>query len=150
MIVKWPGVVDGGSICSEPVISTDFFPTMLEMARIGQRPNLHQDGLSLVPLLKDDGALDRNALYWHFPHYHGSGNRPSGAVRAGDYKLVEWFEDGQVELYNLAEDIGESLDLSEAMPEKAAELTEMLHHWHIAVDANMPRRDAERMDEERR
>jgi arylsulfatase A-like enzyme len=143
MIVKWPGVVNEGSICADPVISTDFFPTMLEMARIGQRPNLHPDGLSLVPLLRQEGTLDRSALYWHFPHYHGSGNRPSGAVRAGDYKLVEWFEDGQVELYNLAEDIGESQDLSESMPEKVAELTQMLHSWHSTVDAKMPRTDAE-------
>ncbi len=143
LIVKWPGVVQGESVCSEPVLSTDFFPTMLEMARIGQRPNLHQDGLSLVPLLRQEGSLDRNALYWHFPHYHGSGNRPSGAVRVGDFKLVEWFEDGQVELYNLSEDIGESRDLSESLPDKAVELSDMLHSWHRAVDARMPRKDAE-------
>jgi hypothetical protein len=96
-----------------------------------------------VPLLRQEGHLSRDALYWHFPHYHGSGNRPSGAVRAGDYKLVEWFEDGQVELYNLAEDIGESNDLSESMPEKVAELVEMLHAWHSDVDAGMPREDSE-------
>lgn len=141
LIVKWPGVVTPGSICSEPVLSTDFFPTMLEMAGLGQRPNQHQDGLSLVPLLKQDGSVDRNALFWHFPHYHGSGNRPSGAVRAGDYKLVEWFEDGQVELYNLSDDIGESRDLSDSMPAKTAELTNMLHNWRSAVDARMPRPD---------
>lgn len=138
LIVKWPGVVAAGSICSDPVLSTDFFPTILEMAGLGLRPNLHQDGLSLVPLLEQDGALDRDALFWHFPHYHGSGNRPSGAVRAGDYKLVEWFEDGQVELFNLSDDIGESRDLSDAMPEKAAELADMLHTWRSAVDARMP------------
>ena len=143
MIVKWPGVVEGGSACSEPVISTDFFPTMLDMATIGQRPNLHQDGVSLVPLLRQEGSLDRDALYWHFPHYHGSGNRPSGAVRAGDYKLVEWFEDGQVELYNLSEDIGELNDLSQSMTEKVAELREMLRAWHGDVDAQMPREESE-------
>jgi arylsulfatase A-like enzyme len=143
LIVKWPGVVEAGSICEAPVISTDFFPTMLEMARIGQRPNLHQDGLSLVPLLRQQGSLDRNALYWHFPHYHGSGNRPSGAVRVGDFKLVEWFEDGKVELYNLSGDIGELNDLSGSMPEKVEELREMLHAWHSTVDARMPRQDSE-------
>ena len=141
LIVKWPGVVAPGSVCSEPVVSTDFFPTMLEMAGLGQRPNQHQDGLSLVPLLKQHGSLDRDALFWHFPHYHGSGNRPSGAVRAGDYKLVEWFEDGQLELYNLSDDIGESRDLSDSLPEKAAELTEMLRRWRSRVDARMPRSD---------
>jgi arylsulfatase A-like enzyme len=143
LIVRWPRVVAPGSLCSEPVTSTDFLPTMLEMAGLDFRPDLHPDGSSLVPLLRQDGSLSRDAIFWHFPHYHGSGNRPSGAVRAGDYKLVEWFEDGQVELYNLREDIGESNDLSDGMPEKAAELTEMLHTWRQSVDAHMPRADTE-------
>ena len=98
------------------------------MAGLESRPDLHADGLSLTPLLQQEGSLDRDAIYWHFPHYHGSGNRPSGAVRVGDYKLVEWFEDGQVELYNLREDIGEAHNLSDSLPETAAELTEMLHN----------------------
>ena len=143
LIVKWPGVADAGNICAEPVISTDFFPTMLEMAGLDSRPDLHSDGLSLTPLLRQNGSLDREAIFWHFPHYHGSGNRPSGAVRAGDYKLVEWFEDGQVELYNLMEDIGETHDLSQSMPEKAEVLSEMLRAWHVAVDARMPRPDSD-------
>ena len=143
LIVKWPGVVDAGTVSSEPVISTDFFPTMLEMAGLDHRPDLHPDGSSLTPLLRQAGPLNRDAIFWHFPHYHGSGNRPSGAVRAGDYKLVEWFEDGQVELYNLSDDIGETFDLSESLPEKVAELLEMLHNWHRAVDARMPRQDEE-------
>ena len=113
------------------------------MAGLNSRPDLHPDGLSLTPLLRQAGSLDRDAIFWHFPHYHGSGNRPSGAVRAGDYKLVEWFEDGQVELYNLSEDIGELHDLSDSMPEKATELLEMLHNWHRALDARMPRQDEE-------
>ena len=143
LIVKWPGVVDANSICSEPVLSTDFFPTMLEMAGVEDQPDIHPDGMSLTPLLRQGGPLGRDALFWHFPHYHGSGNRPSGAIRAGDYKLVEWFEDGEVELYNLTEDIGESRDLSEDMPDRVAELSEMLHNWHRAVDAQMPRVDRE-------
>ena len=143
LIVKWPGVVAAGNVCSEPVISTDFFPTMLEMAGLDSRPDLHPDGLSLTPLLRQEGSLDREAIFWHFPHYHGSGNRPSGAVRAGDFKLVEWFEDGQIELYNLSDDIGESQNLSQSMPEKAAELRTILHNWHGTVDARMPRPDSE-------
>jgi len=143
LIVRWPGKVEQGSICSAPVTSTDFFPTMLEMAGIAQRPDLHLDGESLVPLLRQDGTLDRDELYWHFPHYHGSGNRPSGAIRAGDHKLIEWFEDGAVELYNLRDDLGETTDLGEQMPELADELRARLHAWRERVGANMPRPERE-------
>jgi arylsulfatase A-like enzyme len=138
MIVKWPGVVKAGSECHEPVVSTDFYPTMLEMAGLSPKPGQHLDGLSLVPLLRQIGTLERKAIYWHYPHYHGSGNRPSGAIRAGDYKLIEWYEDGQVELYNLKDDIGERHDLAGTMPEKAAELRQTLHAWRSEVGAKMP------------
>jgi len=131
-------VVEAGSVCHEPVTSTDFYPTMLEMAGLSRRPEQHVDGLSLVPLLKRTGTLRRDAIYWHYPHYHGSGNRPSGAVRAGDYKLIEWYEDGRVELYNLKTDIGEQNDLAAKMPQKAAELRRMLHAWRTAMNARMP------------
>ena len=84
------------------------------------------------------GTLERDAIYWHYPHYHGSGNRPSGAVRAGDYKLIEWYEDGQTELYNLKDDLSEQKDLATTRPEKTAELRRMLHAWHSEMDAKMP------------
>ena len=138
MIVRWPGIAQAGSICQEPVISTDFYPTMLEMAGLPARPAQHVDGVSLVPLLRQSGAADRKALYWHYPHYHGSGNRPSGAVRAGDFKLIEWYEDGRVELYNLKDDLGEQNDLAASMPDKGAELRRMLHAWRNEVGAKMP------------
>ncbi len=138
MIVKWPGVVKSGSECPEPVVSTDFYPTMLEMAGLPPKPKQHVDGVSLVPLLEGTGTPEREALYWHYPHHHGSGNRPSGAVRAGDYKLIEWYEDGKVELYNLKEDVGEKNDLAAKMPAKADELTRMLHAWRAEVGAKMP------------
>jgi arylsulfatase A-like enzyme len=141
MIIKWPGVVAAGGICSEPVISTDFYPTMLEMADLDLMPEQHVDGRSLVSLLKQTGSVGREAIFWHFPHYHGSGNRPSGAVRVGDYKLVEWFEDGRIELYNLNEDMREENDLAAAMPLKAEELKERLHRWRTSVDARMPEKD---------
>jgi arylsulfatase A-like enzyme len=143
LIVRWPGIVDPGSICSEPVTSMDFFPTMLEMAGLSLRPDLHIDGESLTPLLRQSGTLGRDELYWHFPHYHGSGNRPSGAIRVRDHKLIEWFEDGAVELYDLSSDLGETVDLSERMPESARELRAKLHAWREAVAANMPRTDPE-------
>ena len=138
MIIKWPGVVRPGSVCSEPVTSTDFYPTMLQMAGLPSRPKQHVDGVSLVPLLKGKGKLKRQAVYWHYPHYHGSGSKPSGAVRAGDYKLIEWYEDNSVELYNLKDDIGEQHDLAAEMPQKAAELRGLLHRWLKQVKAAVP------------
>lgn len=138
MIIKWPGAVEPGTLCHEPVISNDFYPTMLEMAHLPLRPSQHVDGLSLVPLLTGTGKLDRNAIYWHYPHYHGSGTRPGGAVRAGDYKLIEWFEDSSIELYNLKNDLSERHNLAEKIPQKTAQLREMLHNWRKSVNARMP------------
>ena len=80
------------------------------------------------------------ALFWHFPHYHGSGNRPGGAVRIADLKLIEWFEDGVVELYDLATDLGERRDLSTERPEDTARLLTELRNWRNELDANMPTR----------
>ena len=82
-------MVEPGSLCYEPVTSVDFYPTMLEMAGLPLRREQHEDGFSLVPLLEGGKTLNRDAIYWHFPHYHGSGSKPGGAVRAGDYKLIE-------------------------------------------------------------
>jgi len=138
MIIKWPGVVRPGSVCSEPVTSTDFYPTMLQMAGLPLKPEQHVDGVSLVPLLSGKGKLKRAAVYWHYPHYHGSGSKPSGAVRAGDYKLIEWYENNGVELYNLKDDIGEQNNLAARMPQKAAELQGLLHKWLKQVNATVP------------
>jgi arylsulfatase A-like enzyme len=138
MIIKWPGVVRPGSVCSEPVTSTDFYPTMLQMAGLPLKPKQHVDGVSLVPLLEGTAKLNRKAIYWHYPHYHGSGSKPSGAVRAGDYKLIEWYEDNSIELYNLKDDIREQHDLAARMPQKAAELRGLLHQWLKQVKAIVP------------
>ena len=138
MIIKWPGVVRPGSVCSEPVTSTDFYPTMLRMAGLPLMPKQHVDGVSMVPLLMGTGNLKRKAIYWHYPHYHGSGNKPSGAIRAGDYKLIEWYEDNSIELYNLKDDIGEKNDLASRMPEKAAKLRRLLHRWLRQTKATVP------------
>ncbi|GAF90669.1 unnamed protein product, partial [marine sediment metagenome] len=139
MIIKWPGVVKPGSVCNEPVTSTDFYPTMLEMAGLSLRPKQHRDGVSLVPLLRQTGKPRRKAIYWHYPHYGNQGGSPGGAVRAGDYKLIEFYEDNRVEMYNLKDDVGEKHDLSAEMPRKAAQLRKMLHDWRKAVDAQMPK-----------
>jgi arylsulfatase A-like enzyme len=138
MVIKWPGVTRAGSTCPVPVTSTDFYPTMLEMAGLPARPKQHVDGLSLVPLLKGGDSLPRKALYWHYPHYGNQGSSPGGAVRVGRYKLIEFYEDDRVELYDLEKDMSERRDLASSMPEKARELRGMLHRWRGAVGAKMP------------
>ncbi len=138
MIVKWPGVVQPGSVVDEPAITNDLFPTLMELAEVPLTLNFFGDGRSLASLLQGSGQLNREALYWHFPHYHSSGSVPSGAIRAWDFKLIEWFEDERVELYNLREDVGETTDLSAAMPEKARELLAMLRDWRVEVEGRMP------------
>ena len=138
MIIKWPGIVKPNSVCAVPVTSTDFYPTMLEIAGLPLKPKQHIDGVSLVPLLKGNRKLQRKAIFWHYPHYGNQGGSPGGAVRIGDYKLIEFYEDNRVELYNLKEDVGEKKNLADKLPEKAAELRKMLHTWRKAVDAKMP------------
>jgi len=138
MIVKWSGVIKPGTTASTPVTSTDFYPTILEMAGLPPKPEQHVDGLSLMPLLKERGPLRRDTLYWHYPHYHRT--TPAGALRHGDWKLIEYFEDGRLELYNLRDDIGEKNDLATAMPEKVRELQKMLADWRRTVSAQMPTR----------
>lgn len=140
-LVRWPGVIPPGSVCAEPVITPDFYPTLLEIAGVSgeAKHNAGVDGKSLVRLLRDPQAkVDRDAIYWHYPHYHPGSATPYGAVRARDWKLIEFFEDMHVELYNLKDDIGEQNDLAGKMPEKANELREKLHAWRQAVGAQMP------------
>ncbi|NOY58406.1 MAG: sulfatase [Calditrichaeota bacterium] len=147
MIIKWPGVIKPNTVCSEPVISNDFYPTILQMARLPLRPEQHKDGVSILPLLLGKKKFKPRALYWHYPHYHGSGSRPSGAIRLGDYKLIQWFEDNSVELYNLNEDIGERIDLSKKMPEKTEQLRKMLEEWRYEVGALMPTENPDWVEE---
>lgn len=133
-IIYWPGVTRPGSVCDEPVITMDYYPTVLDM--IGAKSHVPVDGVSLLPILKNPNSkLDRDAIYWHYPHYHPGGASPYAAVRARDWKLVEFYEEPHVELYNLADDIGEKHDLAAKMPEKAKELTDMLHRWQKSVGA---------------
>ncbi|MCP4642660.1 MAG: sulfatase [bacterium] len=139
LLVRWPGVTRRGSACSEPVVTMDFYPTLLDMAGLPPRPEQHMDGLSLTTLLRNPrSTLDRDALYWHYPHYHGSGHRPSGAIRRDNWKLIEFFEVMRVELYDLEKDPGEAKDLAAAHPDLAVELREMLHAWRDEVGAKMP------------
>lgn len=137
-IVRAPGVSKAGGICSSPVVSMDFFPTMLELAGIKLQPKLHRDGVSIVNLLKSPNQKQNRSLYWHYPHYHGSGWSPGGAIRKGDWKLIEFWEHGDAQLYNLAEDIGEQNDLSAEQPKVKAELTAALAKWRKKIGAVMP------------
>lgn len=138
MIVRWPGVVKSGSACGTPVISLDGYPTLLELAGVKPDPKQIVDGASLAPILKGTGGPARDTLFWHYPHYHPGGATPHGAVRQGDLRLVEFFEDNHVELYNLKDDVGETRDLATEMPEKAAELRRILGGWRASVGAQMP------------
>jgi len=137
MVIRWPGVTEPGTVCEEPVTSTDFYPTMLEMAGLPLRPEQHLDGVSLVELLEEGEAPEREAIYWHYPHYGNQGSAPAGAVRAGDWKLIEWYEDGALELYDLSTDIGEAKDLAGEHPRKAKELHELLIAWRVETGARM-------------
>ncbi|MGD9855819.1 MAG: sulfatase [Planctomycetaceae bacterium] len=144
--VKWPGRVEPGSRCDVPVIGVDLYQTLLEITQ-SPRPDGYQlDGESLVPLLHQSGPLERDAIFWHFPGYLQSNpgadvpfrTTPAGAVRMGDYKLIEFFEDGRRELYNLADDIGERHNLIDEQPETASRLMARLQSWRTSVNAPIP------------
>ena len=137
LIIDVPGVTRPGSVCHTPVITTDFYPTLLELAGLPPAPEQHLDGVSLVPLLKG-GEIRRRTLFWHYPHYGNQGGAPCGFVRDGDWKLIEWYEDGRRELYNLHDDLGEQHDLAAANPERVKDLAARLGAWRAEVKAVMP------------
>jgi arylsulfatase A len=139
LIVRWPGVVKAGTTCSVPVTSVDFYPTILEIVGTGGDSNHVLDGEDILPLLRQTGSLERDAIYWHYPHYHHS--RPAGAIRQGKWKLIEFYEDGRLELYDLVNDIGEKKNLATEMPLKAAQLQQKLTGWRRSVKAKMPTRN---------
>ena len=136
-IIRAPGVTNPGSVCDAPIVSMDFFPTMLALAGLKQRPRLHVDGENLLPLLKGAEAAPRT-LYWHYPHYHGSTWKPGASMRDGDWKLIEFYHYDQVELYNLAVDPGERNNLAEKQPDKLKQLRAKLTAWQKQLGAKMP------------
>ena len=137
LFVKWPGRVKAGSICKTPVTSEDLYPTIVEIAGDQAKPGEKIDGKSLVSLLTGKGKFKREAIYWYYPHYSPQAKQPGAAIRAGDYKLIELYDPPKVELYNLANDIGEQVDLAEKMPKKTKELLRKLHGWLKSIDAKM-------------
>jgi len=149
LIVRWPGKIESGSTCAELVSSIDFMPTFAEIAGVSDLvPEI--DGISLLPVFRQTGSLERDTLYWHYPHYHSSGIAPSGAIREGKYKLIEWFEksidgietEGALELFDLEKDVGEQNNLARKMPEKTKQLYQKLAAWRKSVNAQEMEKNA--------
>jgi len=139
LIVRYPAVVSANSTCDAPAISCDFFPTLMEAAGVAMPTDRAIDGVSLMPLLTGGESIDRDTLFWHFPHYRG-GLGPYSIVRAGDWKLLRRWDPDKKELYNLADDLGETTDLAESNPQKVSELEAKLTELIKQTNAKMPRR----------
>jgi arylsulfatase A-like enzyme len=138
MIMRVPWLERGAGVCDVPVVSMDFFPTVLELAGLGLRPDLHRDGESMVGLLRGEGGAVDRELVWHYPHYHGSTWGPGAAIREGRWKLLELYEYDEVELYDLDLDPGELHDLSGKEVERTAGLRGRLRRWQERMEARMP------------
>jgi len=138
-IFSHPPKIRAGSTSDAATISLDLFPTLVDLCGLELKGNKPAwDGVSVAPVLLEKGTVPRDALYWHYPHYHPGGAIPYGAVRAGDWRLVEFYEDGKTELYNLKDDVSESKDLAASQPQKRDELLSMLRKWRNDVGAQMP------------
>jgi len=137
LIIRWPKSVKPKTTCDVPVISTDFYPTLLDLAGVPSQPQQHLDGISFAPLLQGEKEdLPKRDMFWHYPHYSNQGGFPSSAIRSGDYKLIQRLEDGRVHLYDLKNDIGERNNLAEQMPDKVAELRKRLFAWYKETGAS--------------
>lgn len=129
LLIRWPGASRPGTVVETPVSSVDFYPTICGGKGV--------DGVSLTPLLRG-GRIPERPLFWHYPHYSDQGGRPAGAIRLGEWKLIEHFEGGRLELFHLPEDPGEARDLSRTDPRRAAKLHALLKDWRQGVNAAMP------------
>lgn len=143
MIVFWPGHQPKNHTCDAVVTSTDFFPTILDMVGIPFRPEEHLDGVSFKAALLEDTTFSRGDIFWHYPHYSNQGSRPSGAIRSGQYKLIEHYDTNETELFDLKNDIGEQNNIAEDIPEVSERLKKKLHEWRISVKAQMPIRNTQ-------
>jgi arylsulfatase A-like enzyme len=133
LIVRWPGHVPAGKVVHDPVINTDWVPTLLELAGRPVPPGL--DGVSMAALLTGRSPAPRRSLFWHFPHYTNQGSRPSGAMREGDWMLVEYYDEQKVELYDLGADISETRNLAAEQPARVREMQAALAAWRKNVNA---------------
>ena len=137
--MRWPDVIAAGTKSPTPITSVDFLPTFAELAGVSLPARQPVDGESFAPLLKGRPALENRAIFWHYPLYLAGRATPASAIRKGDWKLIEFFEDGRLELYNTATDISEASNLADALPEKTSELNQELIAWRDATDAVEPR-----------
>ena len=137
--MRWTGVIEPRSTSATPITSVDFLPTFADLAGIALPASQPVDGESFLPILKGRTALQGRAIFWHYPLYLTGRATPASAIRKGDWKLIEYFEDGRKELYNLASDIGESRNLADTVPGKARELHQELVEWRRATNAVEPR-----------
>jgi arylsulfatase A-like enzyme len=128
-------------VCEIPITFTDFYPTFLELAGIDLLPDQHPDGISILPLLKGEKVMYDRPIFWHYPHYGNQGGTPGSSIRKGDYKLIEFFEDNHVELYNLKDDIEEKNDISNDYPKITKELRNLLRNWRKSLDAKIPQKN---------
>ena len=144
LLVRYPGITQPGAVCNQPAISMDCFPTLLDLSGIGVRNELHQDGRSLVPFLEDPDKTGDRMLIWHYPHYHGSTWRPGSAIRSNQWKLVEFYENQNYELYDLSIDQSEQMDLSGKYPQLADSLRNQMHQGLQAMGADYPNQIIER------
>ena len=140
LIIKWPEITRAGSVCQVPVISNDFYPTLLQAAGLPLNPKQHTGGVNIVPLLMSKTIKNR-ALYWHYPHYGNQGGSPGAAIREGDWKLIRWYETGKEELYNLKQDIGEMNNLVVKDAKIAQKLSLKLDAWLTKEKAVFPEKN---------
>jgi arylsulfatase A-like enzyme len=143
LLIRWPDQVQAGTVCSKSVVSTDLYSTIMQIVDAPRYEQISRtlDGRSLLPLLKEPAAgFERRALYFHYPHYYST-TTPASAVRDGDWKLIEYFEDNHVELYNLQNDLGETKNLVAELPERASALRQQLDSWRSRIDAQLPRQN---------
>ncbi len=136
LLIKPAKYSSNSRVIDVPVIGHDFYPTLLSLAGIETGSEIVVDGVDLSPMLNGNSKLDRKELYWHYPHYHGSAWAPGAAIRQGDWKLIEFFESKSTELYNLADDISETVDLSTKYPDRVVTLKSKLHHLQQSMNAN--------------
>jgi arylsulfatase A-like enzyme len=137
LIIRWPGVTKPASVCDQYIISTDYYPTILEMASLPPHAEQHRDGKSFASLLRGGTHFDRGPIFWHYPHYGNQGGSPAAAIRDGGWKLIEFFEESRVELYHLTNDVSEQHDFANSEPERAAAMLAQLHRWRKSTGAAM-------------
>lgn len=144
--IKIPGLSQPGEQIDFPVSGMDFYPTLMDLAGAELLPKEHNDGISLLPLIKGEVPAERS-LIWHFPHYGNQGGEPSSIIRRGDWKLIHYYEDGRKELYNLTKDISETTDLAEKYPDRVQEMGKELFDYLTEVGAKYPVPDPEYSEE---